>query len=205
MKIRDKQRKLKGEPAPQLPPQLSDPYPAQDPHAHHLLPKRSPWQTPLLAMSNDISVHTLNAHRNWGLVQTILGEHLHHIYLFQEAAYTKQLRRTQTLDPRLPLGVWQDGYPRERGFLDFMHTNKRVCAYIDNKLNFLYAYEEIAGDIQIIHTRHKENNTHAFSMVNVYIDHNKTTIPDINVALCKCKHPIYMAGDFNTPSNHWDD
>ena len=102
-------------------------------------------------MSNDISIYTLNAHRNWGLVQTILSEHLHHIYLFQEIAYMKQLRRTQTLDPGFPLGVWPDGHPWEWGFLDFMHTNKHVCTYIDRNINFLYAYEEVTGDIQIIH------------------------------------------------------
>ena len=148
MKTNAKWQRLSNELAP-LPQILcNDPYWQQDRHTYYLPPKRSPWKTPQCAMYNNISVHTFNAHQNWGLVQTILAEH---IYLFQEAAYTKQLRRTQTLNPRLPLGVWQDGYPCERGFLNFMHTNKRVCIYIDKNINFLYAYEEVAGDIQIIH------------------------------------------------------
>ena len=136
-------------------------------HTHNLPPRRSQWKTPWHLMSNDISIHTLNTHWNQGLVQTILAKHLHHIYFFQEAAYTAQLWCIQTLNPLFPLGVWQDGYPHERGFLDY--TNKRVCIYIDKNIDFLYAYEEVAGDIQIIHAQNKDNDRHAFSPINIII------------------------------------
>ena len=151
MKTREKQQRHTEELTPLLTTLHNGPCLQQDPHAFNPPLGMLPWKTPLCLMSDDISVHTLNAHQNWGLVQTILAQHLHHIYLFQEAAYTKQLRRTQTLNPRFPLGVWQDGYPCDRGFLNFMHTNQRVCMYIDTNIDFLYAYEEVTGDIQIIH------------------------------------------------------
>ena len=188
MKTREKQQRHSGVHAP-LPTTLPNSPCLQQDHCAFSPPSGTlQWKTPLCLMSEDISVHMLNAHQNQGLVQTILAEHLHHIYLFQEAAYTKQLRCTQTLDPRFPLGVWHDGYPCKRGFLDFMHTNKQVCIYIDKNIDFLYAYEEVAKDIQVIHVQHKDNDRHAFSLINVYIDHDKTTITDIGTALQQCKH-----------------
>ncbi|KAF8624286.1 hypothetical protein AX15_005955 [Amanita polypyramis BW_CC] len=156
-------------------------------------------------MSEDLSVFTLNAHRNWGLVETLLAQRTHGIYLFQEIPYTDKLRRVPSADPHLPLGAWQGGAPCNVAFLDFVHNGHRVATYISSTIKYAFTYAEFGQDIQLIKCIDPDTRATALTIINVYLDHSTTKLEHLALALAQCQHPIIMAGDFNMPSNHWDE
>ncbi|KAF8624567.1 hypothetical protein AX15_005810 [Amanita polypyramis BW_CC] len=156
-------------------------------------------------MSDTISIMTLNAHRNWTLLESQLALNEHQVYLIQEVPYSDKLQRIPTMDPLQPLGQWIGGTPRSHSFKDFVHSRHHTATYISSKINFSFTYAEEGYDIQIITGSNPDTHEHVLTLVNVYIDHHQTTLHHLHLALTKCSHPIIMCGDFNTPSNHWDE
>ncbi|KAF8625109.1 hypothetical protein AX15_005545 [Amanita polypyramis BW_CC] len=156
-------------------------------------------------MSDTMSVITLNAHRNWTLLESQLALQQHQVYLIQEVPYIDKLRWIPTMDPSLPLGQWIGGAPRSPNFKDFLHNKHRTATYISSQINYSFTYAEEGYDIQIIKASNPDTHEHVLTLVNVYIDHHTTTLAHLRTALTQCTHPIIMCGDFNTPSNHWDE
>ncbi|KAF8622454.1 hypothetical protein AX15_007001 [Amanita polypyramis BW_CC] len=160
---------------------------------------------PQAHMPEDFSVFTLNAHCNWSLTETLLAQQQHGIYLLQEVPYTDKLRWIPTADPRLPLGSWQGGAPRNPAYLEFIHSHHRTATYISSKIKYAFSYAEVGHDIQIIKCTDPATHEIKLTLINIYLDHNSTKVDHIATALSQCTPPIIMMGDFNMPSNHWDE